>query len=374
MNSKSRVSRTSNRIFLCGVLSTSLTLLACGGGGGGDDGGGGGSGGGGRNFCAATPTNQTLTGTLPGGGAGARFSSGGTLPTKAASFSIDVAGNYSYTPKSGVRGMDKFSYLVTNGNGTSEGVVTVLIDGSVRVMPLGDSITTGVSEGSPTNIPPEQQVGYRRKLFNDLEALSGGYTVNFVGSLNSQGGLANPPLADRDHEGHPGWCDGNRGPGTGRSCTIPGAQAIDVNIRAFLDNNPADLILLHIGTNDLTPNDPSGVAKILDNISSWAQTPSNYPVKVFLARIIPSTNGSLDVETFNNNVQAIANSPRPGIEVRIVDQQAELRQPGAGPNFANPALMAMGADTLHPNQTGYDRMANRWKNDIVASGVLPSCE
>jgi lysophospholipase L1-like esterase len=30
-------------------------------------------------------------------------------------------------------------------------------------------------------------------------------------------------------------------------------------------------------------------------------------------------------------------------------------------------------DNLHPNQDGYDTMADKWKVDMLTSGVLPSC-
>jgi len=31
------------------------------------------------------------------------------------------------------------------------------------------------------------------------------------------------------------------------------------------------------------------------------------------------------------------------------------------------------ADNLHPNPSGYTKMADKWKTDLVASGTLPTC-
>src|SRR5256884_9843505 len=62
-------------------------------------------------------------------------------------------------------------------------------NGGVRVMPLGDSITDGLT------VPG----GYRIGLWQRFG--TGGYTVDFVGSLSN--GPAN--LGDHDHEGHSGW-------------------------------------------------------------------------------------------------------------------------------------------------------------------------
>jgi lysophospholipase L1-like esterase len=30
-------------------------------------------------------------------------------------------------------------------------------------------------------------------------------------------------------------------------------------------------------------------------------------------------------------------------------------------------------DDLHPNQDGYEKMADKWKADLISSGTLPSC-
>jgi len=304
-------------------------------------------------LTATDPDNQTLTYQLVTGG------TKGTV-------NVFPDGRYTYTPNTNLpssdnkaRGMDKFTFRVTDPFSlSSTAVVTVLIDGAVRIMPLGDSITAGITDGN--NPPTATRVGYRLDLFNGLTTLSAGkYGIDFVGSQSEGAGAG---LSDVNHEGHPGWCDDNT-----PTCNL--GSGIDATITDFLNTNPADVILLHIGTNSFGTSS-TGVNTILDNVNTWAG--SNYPVNVFVARIIPTTDGSLDVQTFNNNVAPIA-TDRPNVKVFRVDQQSELDKPGdPNPNVADPNLMTVG-NNLHPNAAGYTKMANRWQTDMINAGVLPNC-
>jgi hypothetical protein len=296
------------------------------------------------------------------------------------SVNLDSAGNYSYTPNNpNFRGLDMFTYNVTDTEGnTSIGSVWVIIDGVIRVMPLGDSITQGIFTGGGCDADGScparsQRIGYRKKLWTDLEALSPNYAVDFVGGLadGSAAGLTSP---DDRHEGHPGDCPG---PTLGSWCTSPDlydssqTRNLSDNILTWLNANQADVILLHAGTNGLnltsTTATADAVKSLLTQIDSWAQ--ANYRVMVFVARIIPSVDGSLSVNTFNSRIDAILPTNYPHLQLFTVDQQSQLRS-ASDPNMANPTYMS---DNLHPNQTGYDRMADKWKADLVQSGALPNC-
>lgn len=111
-------------------------------------------------------------------------------------------------------------------------------------MPLGDSITYGV--GDPDN------GGCRGPLYAQLA--NSACTIDFVGSL------ATGRIPDPEHEGHFGWR----------------ADQIANNIGRWLTACPADIILLHIGTNDidqgkLAPAITSDVEQILNNIDVYEQ-------------------------------------------------------------------------------------------------------
>jgi hypothetical protein len=326
-----------------------------------------------NNACLSTPFGVPVNGTVS-----ATSPNPGPLTYTLASDGVKVnttttidtsSGAFIYTPRPGVRGMDKFTYTVTDSVGyQATGTITVLIDdaavvaagpGRVRIMPLGDSITAGFPGGSAAT---DLWVGYRRKLFKDLENASPNYGVDFVGGISTFGATAWPDTdtpVDRDHEGHDGWCDDNT-----PFCNPSGGQTIAANVTTWLNQNPADIILLHIGTNQFS-TDASGVNTILNNINTWAQ--ANYPVTVFLARIIKTVNDFIpdaDIAQFNTNVDAIDGN-RAAVKIYPVDQTN-----GAGLTYTLGVDMG---DSVHPNQSGYDKMADKWKADITAAGVLPSC-
>jgi len=102
---------------------------------------------------------------------------------------------------------------------------------TIRIMPLGDSITQGIGSGADPD-DNDHQVSYRKTLWDLL--VNAGYDVDFVGSQDS----GSMEFADPDHEAYPG----------GR------ADEIRDGIYNWLVAHPADIILLHIGTNDI--NEP----------------------------------------------------------------------------------------------------------------------
>jgi lysophospholipase L1-like esterase len=194
-------------------------------------------------------------------------------------------------------------------------------DSQVRIMPLGDSITKGVAGSSDST-------GYRRALY--LSLTGAGFSVNFVGSQAA----GHPTDFDRDHEGHGGWR----------------ADQIRDSISRWLTMNPADIILLHIGTNDISQGQGvSGtiheVRQILDRIDAKSTA-----TVVFLARIINRNDGySATTTTFNRQLQDSADKwIMKGDLIFVVDQEAALNYP------------ADLADAVHPNDTGYAKMAQRW--------------
>ena len=211
----------------------------------------------------------------------------------------------------------------------------------VRIMPLGDSITWGNSDSMTDN---DYIVGYRQKLYLDLTSL--GHYINFVGSLQS-GALALPAF-DLDHEGHPGWK------------TEGGTDDLVTNAFAFLEVNPADLVLLHIGTNDISggDQDPAEVSRLLDQIYRF-----NPNMPVVLARIINRTDNPAKTAAttqFNIDVAAMAQTRiQSGDKITIVDMENALIYPDDMDG------------ALHPNQTGYDKMAGLWLNAL--NNFLPAC-
>lgn len=279
----------------------------------------------------------------------------------------DVAGNYRYTPNTGARGRDTFVFRATDSAGNQATATVSMIVGPTRIMPLGDSITAGVTvgrgcsgESSDTNCPIDgQRVGYRKKLYDDL--VSAGYYVQLVGSERhgSDAGLAPP---NDQHEGHGGFTD----------------AAIRDGVLSWLNATPPDVVLLHIGTNGI--DDTNGTSavdtagprdSILDRIyNRWV--PANRPVTVLLAKIVGSTTPQTDnnIIAFNtdltNNVNMHWSNQVSAGRLLLVDMYAALtnRTTAAGGDYA---------DALHPNPNGYAKMADAWRTALIASGVLQRC-
>ncbi|WP_037306127.1 SGNH/GDSL hydrolase family protein [Amycolatopsis orientalis] len=197
-------------------------------------------------------------------------------------------------------------------------------NGGVRIMPLGDSITYGT--GDPG--------GYRIGLWKRLAA--GRYTNDFVGSqFNGPGSLW-----DHDHEGHPGWR----------------IDQIDANITGWLRTYRPRSVLLHIGTNDVLQNynvagAPGRLSALIDHITATAPT-----ADVFVAQLIPLGWGSGDatVRTFNNALPGIVRDKvNAGKRVHLVDQHSAV-------------TAADLPDGVHPNATGYDKMAAVWYRALLS--------
>ncbi len=212
-------------------------------------------------------------------------------------------------------------------------------------MPLGDSITAGT-------IGSSDDAGYRLSLYSSLTGF--GYTVDFVGSQTD----GNPNDFDPDHEGHPGFSDGD----------------VADKVYGWLTGNPADIVLLHIGTNALN-SIPDDVETILDEIDAF--DPDTW---VVLALIInracasdpdPCSGAQITMD-FNNNVKDMAldrvnNPANPAFPDKIIVVDME---DGAGINYLLQPVGDMW-DDLHPYDSGYVKMADKWFSAIQRIPLEP---
>lgn len=272
----------------------------------------------------------------------------------------DVAGNYRYTPNSGARGRDNFVFRVTDSAGNQATGTVDMIVGHTRIMPLGDSITQGVTVGAgcgtastDTNCPPDdERVGYRKKLYDDLT--SAGYYVQLVGSLANGSGAGLITPNDR-HEGHGAYSTAMIRDGAG----------------SWLNAATPDIVLLHVGTNDANGGSSDGTAVADPNDSILQRIYNANPeATVVLAKIIGSPNPTLNntIASFNADVEARINAAwaDQGAAGRLilVDMYNTLTNRTVDGDFA---------DNLHPNNAGYQKMANAWWTHLTARNILPRC-
>ncbi|WP_333770572.1 ricin-type beta-trefoil lectin domain protein [Streptomyces sp. IBSBF 2435] len=192
---------------------------------------------------------------------------------------------------------------------------------SLRLMPLGDSITWGV--GSSTGD------SYRSTLWNDLAGE--GHALDFVGSGR------NGVMSDSDNEGHSGW----------RIDQIAGIT--DAALARYRPN----VITLMIGTNDLNqnyqvPTATTRLRALVDRITADAPDAT-----VLLASLIVSTNSTEEPNrpAFNQAVPGIVQAEQAaGKHVGYVDMGA--------------LTAADLSDDLHPNDGGYAKMATAFNSAV----------
>lgn len=228
----------------------------------------------------------------------------------------------------------------------------------VSIMPLGDSITHGTSSGAK----PGEEVSYRKALKEKLAAA--GYEIVFVGSKQPE----SPMAANLNHEGHGGWC---------ASGCYQNRSDILREVENFLNNNPPDIVLLHIGTNDVRSNHHpdeivSAVSGILDKIYRYAREKKRR-IWVILALIINGQNPPClycgQTTAYNRALRHMAEKRiQKGDKLILVDMEN-----GAGIDYR---LYPVGDmwDALHPHEKGYQKMAGVWfealKNVLIPSGNI----
>ncbi|WP_189168186.1 SGNH/GDSL hydrolase family protein [Pilimelia anulata] len=203
----------------------------------------------------------------------------------------------------------------TRGDGTIADTGVPARD-PVRIMPLGDSITWGTS--SP------QLDGWRRGLRGKLGLV--GVPVDFVGSR------ASGAFADNQHEGRPGW-------------RIDNARR---DAPRLVRSARPDVILLHLGTNDVklpgpyVAAAPARLGYLLDDLLRLAPRAT-----ILVARVAnsPRVDVRARLARYNRALPAVA--ARRGPRVRVV-------------NMATLNVFSDFADSLHPNRRGYAILAQRW--------------
>ncbi|SDG60721.1 mannan endo-1,4-beta-mannosidase [Lentzea fradiae] len=199
-----------------------------------------------------------------------------------------------------------------------------------RIMALGDSIT-----GSPGC--------WRALLWRHLQET--GHDVDFVGSLPAPGcGFT----YDGDNEGHGGILATN----IVRDNRLPG----------WLASARPDVVLMHLGTNDVWSNVPASTIINAYTTMLGQMRASNPSIKLLVAQIIPMTPANCSacaqrVVDLNNLIPgwARANSTAAS-PITVVDQWT-------GFNTA-----ADTTDGVHPNSTtGIQKIENRWYPAVVAA-------
>jgi len=242
-----------------------------------------------------------------------------------------------------------FTVIICLFSGLTSGAVEIFAadntpaqEQPIRIMPLGDSITAGEHYGYPSY---GERTGYRKPLYDLL--IGNAYDVDFVGSLNW--GYDIVPAFDCDHEGHPAWA----------------ASQIANNVYGWLQQNPADIILAHVGTNGLSVNNVTDVEQMLNEIDRY-EMDNNVEITVFLARIIHRYQKDAQATTtaFNDAVEAMAFArvQNQGDKIIMVDMEngAGIDYMTDGADMFGTTYPGVSHDLYHPSDQGNIKMAELW--------------
>jgi hypothetical protein len=269
------------------------------------------------------------SGGAAGGGAGAGNGGAGGDAAGSANGGAGgaAAGNSGQGGVAGASGKGGAGGAGNGGSGGTSGFAPCPATGACKILPLGDSITDGIGFSG----------GYRVHLFelavmNDKE-------ITFVGGSMNGPQTVSGQMFPRAHEGHSGW-------------TI--AQ-IDGIVPDPALNVAPHIVLLHIGTNDMYQG-PSGAADRLGTLIDQILTDLPNALLV-VSNIIPFPGQAGQVTTFNQAVPGVVMTrANQGKHILFVDQ------------FTGFPTSELG-DGVHPNQAGYNRMADKWYAAI--SSYLP---
>jgi lysophospholipase L1-like esterase len=231
-------------------------------------------------------------------------------------------------------------------------------DAPLTIMPLGDSITKGTwTNGQP---PEDQRVGYRLDLWDLL--VSNLYVFNFIGSENNGSAI---DLMDDNHAGFNGITDDQIFTLLATGWNEAANPDERITNGPYLEYYPADIILLHIGTN-APDTSPTAVSNSLDEIDAFSKNST-----VLVARIIERLDSTV-IPNYNIAIQNMVTSRiAQGDKIIMVDMED-----GAGINYTidsnAPYTGGDMFDVIHPNPSGYNKMAGKWFETL--EGILPQSD
>jgi len=197
-------------------------------------------------------------------------------------------------------------------------------------LPVGDSITFGI----------QQEGAWRIELFR--KTLMAMQKITFTGTLQNGPQMVDGVAFPRRYEATSG-------------ITIDGISQ-QITTRNTL-SMPSDIVMVHIGTNDMYMSNPGGAPQRLGMLLD--KLIAGYPnALIVVAKIIPLPSGTAAVNTFNAAIPGIVQTRvAAGKHVIVVDLNTGF--PSSG----------LSTDNIHPNPSGYAWMGTKFYDSV--SALLP---
>jgi hypothetical protein len=230
---------------------------------------------------------------------------------------------------------------------------------SLRIMCLGDSITVGYTD-NPSWANHPFKFGYRSGLYTLLDAA--GYTIQFVGgSTEPWTGISGDPTGGGTYK--PAFDLRDLGQDHHRGYGGQAANFLNNNIVNWLASDAPDLILLKIGTNS---QDQTGLTNLVNTITTNAPN-----AHLIIAEIMPKWTYQQGIANYNSWIRStlVPNNRALGRNVSVVDQYAPFLTNPADLTSINQSLISNGIN--HPDNAGYNKMAQVWFAGIEALGLGP---
>jgi len=219
-------------------------------------------------------------------------------------------------------------------------------------MCLGDSITQG----------SKQHPSYRYRLWKKL--IDHAFDVEFVGTAHANFGgdpyvkgtkHKGKTYANR-HEGHWGWT----------ADEILNGKAGEGKLQNRLQDYTPDVVLMHLGTNDMFRNQPldETVNELREIVR---QLRADHPsVTIFIAQLIPADaqrvgpQAAQNIQLLNARIPALVQELHTAASPLILVDQFSGFDPTADTY-----------DGVHPDGSGEEKMAQKWYVALTTAGVLP---
>jgi len=219
----------------------------------------------------------------------------------------------------------------------------------LRVMPLGDSITDGFT------MQPEG--GYRLTLWNMLK--ENGYTdnIDFVGPNGFDSTVWDSNGSDMNHAGYSGYAIAD----------IPNQRSGIYNFSEWLmQEYPADVVMLQIGTNDILSSALEGMDErlelLIDTILTYIPEDGLLYVSTIPYMDADVTNYT-DAYTVEEMDKAVDDY---NAEIReIVSRKQSEGKPIAQADINSVLTKEDLLDGVHPNATGYEKMGKYWYGKLT---------
>jgi len=277
------------------------------------------------------------------------------------------------TPAAGDVGPNNFRVRVQEGEVSpdppfSEADLTITVSNTYaglgqqfRIMPLGDSITTGYTDNPTWNVPFE--FGYRSELYTLLTNAE--FDFQFVGECPEPWNYPPIPTNTPSPDLRPLGQDKHRGYGGS------GITGITGGIVNWLNADNPDVILLMIGINNIsygTNDEPVTQKNDLNDLVNTIFT-TKPDVNLIVAQITPISIYSGTLVQYNDYIRdtLVPYYASQGYHVSTVDQYSNFLTDAGD---IDGTLYSNGIN--HPDQTGYQRMAETWFAGLIQL-VVPKC-